>query len=737
MADDSLMFSVLSGAPKLSKAEFRITEGQLNDQRLLQALHDAINGKDLIEPEQAKIDQGIRENEDKRSALIAADAPPDEIEAVEIEILEAKYYRWLVEQKLVRASEEAQRRLAYWEALDSPEKQEAEIAKCKDGLQGRIHWWHHWAWTSDPRTDAPLTYIPFLPFDCQDELIGWIYNLVYTQRKDGHLDKSRDLGASWIVMVFGAMEWLLAPERQPFTATYGSRKEAFVDKVGDSDTLLEKGRIALRLVPGWMLPKGFTFAKHAPFLNIKNPVTGSLLKGESANEQFARGGRQAMVVFDESAAWPSGGYAAWTAASESTRTRLAVSTPQGKFNKFGELKTDKNIPHFSLHWRQHPWKTEDSYRIASRRLSAVELAQEWDLDYEGSVAGRLLWMFSEPHHVITQSEFIKVFGQTAIGDDGQFRIPKGWRHTVAMDCGTSDDHPTVLIAAAMAPANSVLPRHLFFHVQIFMGEGAQPLIMAPIIKDTLKKYIKDDDIENWLISHEAESERLIYQDHFGLPFRKWDTEAGYTMGYPQTQAYFTPYAGKHPFRPELHGHPRAFIIVEDKQGELMPVVDGFPLEYPEMVQSNVASLIERKEQITRLISATKSRWTVKPAMNDVSGFKRTREELPRVHIPQSEEGKPVKAQRHFKKFDDAFDVVRAICAALPSMVALTDEERLQQRLQKSFKDGQALETMKEEGYTAYYAYQEARHEIAEDIREERYTGRESYSGRTVRTIRDR
>lgn len=730
-------FILQSGSPKLTAAQWRINEGDLNNQRLLQALHDAIDAKAKIEPEQAKLDATIREYEDKRNALIVADAPGDEVEKVEIEILEAKYYRWLVEQKLTRASEEASRRLAYLEALDTPDKQEAEIAKCKDGLAGRIHWWHHWAWTSDPRTDAPLTYIPFLPFDCQDELIAWIYNLVYTQRRDGHLDKSRDLGASWIVMVFGAMEWLLAPVDQPFTATYGSRKEAFVDKVGDGDTLLEKGRIALRLVPGWMLPKGFTFAKHAPFLNIKNPVTGSLLKGESANDNFARGGRQAMVVFDESSAWPSGGYAAWTAASESTRTRLAVSTPQGKFNKFGELKTDKNIPHFSLHWRQHPWKTEDAYKIASRRLSAVELAQEWDLDYEGSVAGRLLWMFSEPHHVITQSEFVKVFGPSAVDDDGQFRIPKGWKHAVAMDCGTSDDHPTVLLAAAMSPANSILPRHLFFHTQVFMGEGAQPLILAPIIKDTLKRYVKDNDIETWLISHEAESERLVYSDNFGLPFQSWDTAAGYTQGYPQSQSYLTPYAGKHPFRSELYGHPRAFIIVEDKQGELIPVKDGFPLDYPEMVSSQLAGLVERREQISRLIAATKSRWEVRPALNNVTGFKRLREELPRVHIPQSEEGKPVKAQRHFKKFDDAFDAFRAICAALPTMVGLTDEERVQQRLAKEFQNESVVSTMATEGYTAFYAYRERVKELTEDIRDERDLGRESRSGRTIRTIRDR
>jgi len=735
-----LSIPILFGAPRLdgNGKEGKVNEAELNNQRLYDALNNAINARQLIETEQGRYSRQIEEYEAKRAAYIANNHPPDEIFQIENDIADAHYLRWLVAQQLTRAASIAEERKAYLDQITNPDLQAAEIAKCRNGLDGLLHWWNQWAWTADPRPDAPLMYVPFGLFDCQIELVSFLWDLIYNRRKDGHIDKSRDLGVSWIATTFSAQRWLMAKPDNPFLCTFGSRKEAFVDVVGDADTLLEKIRIGLRLVPGWQLPKGFKFSDHAPTLRIKNPQTNSLIKGESANTNFGRGGRQTVLWFDEHAAWPEGGYAAWTSASETTRSRIAISTPLGKFNKFGQLKEEKNIPHFSLWWYQHPWKTEEAYKIAKRRLSAVELAQEWELDYEGSVAGRILWMFSEPHSVITWSEFVRFFGGQALDETGKPRIPKGWKHRVAHDCGTTDDHPSVITAAAMSPANSRLPGHLFFHSQIFMGEGAHPLILAPLIKDAMRPYIKDGDVEAWLISHEASSEMLTYRDAFGLSFEKWDTELGYTMGYSQSQHYFTPYPGPNPFRPEVDGHPRAFIIVDDDQGQLLKVTQ--PANVPEFVTDNllVPSRMN-KELVQSIISKTKREWTVAPALNNEGGFKRTREELPRIHIPQAEEGKPVKAQRHFKKFDDAWDTVRAIMASLPSMVSLTAEEKVQQRMRDQFKAqnlGNTLGSEGEQAYSLYYAYQDELAQIRKDVDGEQAPGREGWRGDQIKTIRD-
>jgi hypothetical protein len=236
----------LTGASPTGRGSFRISDADLNNDRLLRALNDAIQARGKIETEQSRYDSLIAEYEASRASLLQNNASPHEVSQVEDEIADAQYHRWLVEQQLLRAADSAKERLAYLQTLNTPEKQASELDLCADGLDGLLHWWRYWAWTADPRPDAPLMYVPFLPFEFQEKAISWIWELMNVRMKDGHLDKSRDLGASWIATTFAAACWLLAESANPFLCTFGSRKEAFVDQVGDQDTLLEKCRIALR-----------------------------------------------------------------------------------------------------------------------------------------------------------------------------------------------------------------------------------------------------------------------------------------------------------------------------------------------------------------------------------------------------------------------------------------------------------------------------------------------------------
>jgi len=110
--------------------------------------------------------------------------------------------------------------------------------------------------------------------------------------------------------------------------------------------------------------------------------------------------------------------------------------------------------------------------------------------------------------------------------------------------------------------------------------------------------------------------------------------------------------------------------------------------------------------------------------------------LPQVYIPQGESGKPVKAQRHFKKFDDAWDTLRAIAASLPTLERLTQEELVNQRLSKSFQAENLALILQTEGYQAIYAWQEERAEIQKAIEKERMEARESRTGAPIQRIRD-
>jgi hypothetical protein len=112
------------------------------------------------------------------------------------------------------------------------------------------------------------------------------------------------------------------------------------------------------------------------------------------------------------------------------------------------------------------------------------------------------------------------------------------------------------------------------------------------------------------------------------------------------------------------------------------------LDTPVLVESGPeygATADRVRREILATVAEVNAKWDVAPALDDETAFKRVRDELPRVHIPQSEAGKPVKAQRRFKKFDDAWDTMRAIVASLPTLERLTQEELINQRLSKSFQ----------------------------------------------------
>ena len=169
------------------------------------------------------------------------------------------------------------------------------------------------------------------------------------------------MGASWMVLYVYTWYWLFVPNSD---FRVGSRKEDFVDKIGDMDTLLEKVRFCIEALPIWMRPEGFSASEHATYMKIRNPVNQNTIIGESANAHFGSGGRRKSIFLDEFAKWDqSVSYAAWTATADITKCRLVTSTPVGSGNKFAELArgTKEKIKKVTLHWTLHPEKNPGTY----------------------------------------------------------------------------------------------------------------------------------------------------------------------------------------------------------------------------------------------------------------------------------------------------------------------------------------------------------------------------------------
>jgi len=259
---------------------------------------------------------------------------------------------------------------------------EAAKELCKRDINFFVN---NFVWTYDPRPDRKPNHLPFILYDFQEEyLID--RNVCYDNNEDALIEKSRDMGVTWLNLAWHLHHWLFD---ETFASLLGSRKEDMVDERDNPAALFWKLEYMIDKLPVWLLPKGFNKEDHRKTMLIKNPENGNIISGESANPEFSRQGRFSVIDFDEYAFWQFAG-SAWTAAGEAARTRFATSTPCGKNNKFADLRFNSSIKVISLHWQLHPLKTDEWYQSLKKRMTDREIAQEVDINYE--VSGGEKWL---------------------------------------------------------------------------------------------------------------------------------------------------------------------------------------------------------------------------------------------------------------------------------------------------------------------------------------------------------
>jgi hypothetical protein len=252
----------------------------------------------------------------------------------------------------------------------------------------------------------PLHNQPFCTYPYQDDTILDLVEAI-NGKEDLPIEKSRDMGASWLVILTYLWFWLDPKGGTDFLL--GSRVEDYVDKKGDMRTLMEKARYGLYKLPLWLRPEGFNSKKHDNFMKLSNPATGASITGESNNANFSTGGRYASILYDEFAKWEGTDRSAWTAGGDATPCRIPVSTAFGASGQFYDL-VQSGKRKIRLHWSKHPEKGEGLYCVWPKpvgadelvdsehcvglrspwydkeceRRSPLEIAQELDMDYIGA-----------------------------------------------------------------------------------------------------------------------------------------------------------------------------------------------------------------------------------------------------------------------------------------------------------------------------------------------------------------
>lgn len=270
-----------------------------------------------------------------------------------------------------------------------------------------------WGQTFDPRNaDIGLpSALPFILFPKQEEWVEWFMER-WKNRERGITEKSRDMGMSWLTVATAATLCLF---RTGLVVGFGSRKEDYVDKIGDPKSLFWKARSFISTLPP-EFRGGFSLATDAPHMRILFRETGSVMTGE-AGDNIGRGDRTTAFFVDESAhlEHPS---LVEASLSATTNCRQDLSSVNGMGTPFAVKAHDGITPKFTFHWRDDPRKDDAWYEKQKRDLDPVTVAQEIDIDYSASVEG-----------IVIPSAWV----QAAIGAAEKLGIVKSGERSGALD----------------------------------------------------------------------------------------------------------------------------------------------------------------------------------------------------------------------------------------------------------------------------------------------------------------
>ena len=220
-------------------------------------------------------------------------------------------------------------------------------------------------------------------FPRQVELIHWLDDRI-TASQEGLVEKSRDVGWTWVASAFALNKWLFAPG---FKTTFGSRKEVYVDSKGDPDSIFGKIRLMMDRMPHWMVPPGFKPSEHDNFMRLLNPANGNAITGE-AGDNMGRGGRSTLYVVDEGA-FIEHAEKVDAAIVANANARIWASSVNGTGNVFYRKRHSGHIPVFRFHWSDDPRKDAAWAEKKQLELSSTPAtwAAEYDIDYAASVEG--------------------------------------------------------------------------------------------------------------------------------------------------------------------------------------------------------------------------------------------------------------------------------------------------------------------------------------------------------------
>ncbi len=241
--------------------------------------------------------------------------------------------------------------------------------------------WHYWVnafcWTyrqkevdvngNERLIKGEVAHAPMVTWPIQDETASEIIDGI-NGGLDINLEKSRDMGASWLILY--VTDWYFLFHKNVNVGLV-SRKEVLVDSRGDMDSLFEKIRYNHRMMPSWMLPRIYD-----RYMHMQNRELNSTIAGESTNQDVGRGGRKTFYVVDEAAAITNAEEIE-SSLSQNTPCQIWVSTPKGPMTQFHVRLKEGRGKRIQMAWWRHPEKSRGAKQVADPDTGKIRWSSPW------------------------------------------------------------------------------------------------------------------------------------------------------------------------------------------------------------------------------------------------------------------------------------------------------------------------------------------------------------------------
>lgn len=254
------------------------------------------------------------------------------------------------------------------EAFSSKEKLASFIARCRED---KIYFVNTCIDQINPQKKKGHREGPFFPCLRQREAL-----LVTKAVKEKGIDvvwpKARKVGASWIQQMDDLHSWLFESGYSSIISSYDKNLIESSGK-GNMNTLMEKFDFMYRRLPSFFHDPAYGEGGEgkAPYkvdFIRTNPATGAVIWGQAMTENFGAGGRGGKAFLDELSR-ATFQKEAWVSCGQTSSSRHAVLTPQGKDFAWGlcfpeeykilnGLASTENPYVFRIDWRDIDWLNE-------------------------------------------------------------------------------------------------------------------------------------------------------------------------------------------------------------------------------------------------------------------------------------------------------------------------------------------------------------------------------------------